>query len=68
MVAACSGWRGAAKWNSEWIADSRALAGAHAVVPVVFDMVEERRYQVAVDVVDVQRGWPLDGSCGGETE
>jgi len=37
-------------------------------VPVVFEMVEERGDQVAVDVVDVERAWLLAGSCGGESE
>ena len=44
------------------------VAGAHAVVPVVFEMIEERGDQVAVDVVDVEQGWLLAGSGGGESE
>jgi hypothetical protein len=37
-------------------------------VPVVFEMVEERGDQVAVEVVDVEQGWLLAGSVGGESE
>ena len=44
------------------------IAGAHAVMSVVFEMVQERRDQFAVDIADVERGWLLACSRGGEAE
>jgi hypothetical protein len=44
------------------------VTGAHAVVPIVFEVVEERGDQVAVDVVDLERGWLLAGLRGGEAD
>jgi len=54
MSATCSGWRSAAKANSEWIAASRGVAGPHAVAAVVFEMVEERSDHRCVQLSDVQ--------------
>ena len=44
------------------------VAGARAVVPVVFEVVEERRDQVGIEVGPIQAGRGLAGAVLGEPE
>ena len=44
------------------------VAGGHAVVPVVLEVVQERGDQRGVEVGDVQGGRALAGAFGGEAE